>query len=241
MSMKIVLLIRRLRARPDGAASPRVLGICDQAALAAALTVARALPGASVGVLAAGGPGEDEALRHALAAGADTATRVDDPALATVDYQGIGRALAAAIRHLGADLLVCGDRSEDEAQGAVGPAVAEALGVPHLTGARDLGVDGGAIVLTRREAGVMRTLKLTPPALVAVAGQAAPAPAPAAGKTGSGITVLELSALGLQGAELRHREGLLGRAHPVRVARNATLVAEPAELVSRLREDHLLG
>jgi len=55
------------------------------------------------------------------------------------------------------------------------------------------------------------------------------------------IQVLDLSAVGLSAAELKHRDRCLGKAHPVRVVRNATLVKDPDELVARLREDRLLG
>ena len=40
-----------------------------------------------------------------------------------VDYLGTARVLAATARHLQHDLVVCGDRSQDELQGAMGPAV----------------------------------------------------------------------------------------------------------------------
>jgi electron transfer flavoprotein beta subunit len=241
--VKIVVLMRRLRARPEGGNAARLCGTCDEAALRAALTVRASTQGATVTALSAGqSASEDPVLRWALAAGADRAVRVDDPALATVDYQGLGRALGGATRQIGADLVLCGDRSEDEVQGAVGPAVAEALGVPHITGAHDVKLAAGAVTLTRREGGFVRTLRVILPALLGVTSHSgSPLPPQESLEPHKLIQVLDLAAVGLSAAELKHRDRCLGKAHPVRVVRNATLVKDPDELVARLREDRLLG
>jgi electron transfer flavoprotein beta subunit len=243
MSLKLVVLMRRLRARPDGAGAVRLCGTCDEAALRAALAARAAVPGSTVTVLAAGpAVSEDPVLRWALAAGVDRAMRVDDNALLTVDYQGLGRALGGAARSAGAELVLCGDRSEDEVQGAVGPAVAEALGIAHVTNVHDVKVAAGLATLTRREGGFVRTLRVKLPALLGVTSQGGAA-LPAHDKLDQSrpIQVLDLAAVGLSAAELKHRDRCLGKAHAVRVVRNATLVKDPDELVARLREDRLLG
>lgn len=248
--MKIVALLRRLRARPDGAPAGQLMGCCDEAALRAALAIKAAVPGATLCAVGAGPGGrEDAVLLQALALGADRAIRIDDPGLESVDYHGIARALAGAVKTCGFDLLLAGDRSEDEVQGAVGPAVAELLAVPHLTGVLDLrlpGADGGgdprAVLATRRDAGVVRTLRLPLPALLTIVSYAGKPLAPALGQAGKGpVATLDLAAVGIQAMELKHRDRCVGRAHPVRVARNATVVADPAELIARLRDDRLLG
>jgi electron transfer flavoprotein beta subunit len=248
----IVVLLRRLRVRPDAGvaagqgAPPALIGRCDAAALRAALQLRKPLGASAAIALAVGGAhSEDEVLRLALAAGADRAARVDDPSLGQLDYHGLARLLAAAVRREGAKLVLAGDRSEDEGQGAVGPAVAEALDVPHVTAARDLRADGAHVSFTRRDAGVVRTFKLALPALVTVAAQAGPevrSPPGAARPSGDGALIVhDLAALGLQEGELKHREALLGRAQAVRLARNATMVGDVADLVARLRDDRLLG
>jgi electron transfer flavoprotein beta subunit len=243
MSLKVIVLLRRLRARPDGAGATRLCGTCDEAALRAALAARAAVAGSTLVALSAGpAASEDGVLRWALAAGADKAVRVDDAALQTVDYQGLGRALGGAARSLGADLVLCGDRSEDEVQGAVGPAVAEALGIVHVTGVHDVKVVAGSATVSRREGGFERTLRLRLPALLGVTSQNGVALPPHDKlDTNRPIQALDLAAVGLSAAELKHRDRCLGKAHPVRVVRNATLVKDPDELVARLREDRLLG
>jgi electron transfer flavoprotein beta subunit len=244
--LRIVLLVRRLRARPDGTPAPRLVGACDESALRAALHLRAAAPGTTVTSLAAGpAAGQDPVLRWALAAGADRAARIDDPTLESVDYYGLGRVLAAASRHLGAELILCGDRAEDEVQGAVGPAAAEALGVPHVMGTFDLELGGGAIAFSRRESGLVRRLRLKPPGLLAVtsqhAGPTLPAPLGEDTSREGKVLSLDLGTVGLSAPELRHRDRCLGKAHAVRVVRNATLVRDTDDLVARLREDRLLG
>jgi electron transfer flavoprotein alpha/beta subunit len=229
----IVVLLRRLRAHPDGSPAADVIGACDAAALAAAVATGR-----EVAVVAAGPEREDEALRFALHRGAGRAARVWGDGLAGVDYHGVARVLAAAARKLGAELILTGDMSEDEGQGAVGPAVAEVLGVPHLTGAVDLSLAPQAVLATRRERGLVRTLRLPLPAVIAVRASAAALPAPVDGV--SGVDVWDLAALGIEQRELKHRDRCLGRPSPVRLHGKATLLSEPAELVARLRAEGLL-
>lgn len=240
--MNLVLLIRRVRARPDGQTTEALLGQCDAAALDAALVLRGNLPETHLTVIAAGPAArEDAVLRHALEQGADRALRLDeDDLLGDVDYYASARVLGAAIKRSPFDLVLVGDRSEDEGQGAVGPAVAEALGVPHVTGALDVAtVAAGAAEVTRRDHGQVRTLRLALPALVTITSfsrreRTAPSAAPPS------IEVVALDALGIRPPELKHRDRCLGRASPLRVARNATTLPSAEELVARLRDDHLL-
>lgn len=237
--MKLVVLVRRLRARPDGGPAAETLGCCDAAALETALALKRTVAGATVVAVAAGDAArEDAALAHALALGADRGLRVDDAAVKGLDYHGIARVLAAAVRHVGYDLVLAGDRSEDEVQGAVGPAVAEALGVPHLTGTLRVELEPGLARATRRDLGVVRTLRLKLPALLTIVTYDGERARP--GAAARAVEGLDFATLGIQAMELKHRDRCLGRAHPVRVLRNATLVSEADELIARLREDHLL-
>ncbi len=231
--MTTVVLLRRLRAHPDGSPAPEVIGSCDAAALAAALAL-----GGEVAVVAAGPEREDEALRFALRRGAGRAARVWGDGLAGVDYHGVARVLAAAARRVGAQLILTGDVSEDEGQGAVGPAVAEVLGMPHVTSAVGLAVEAPSVLATRRERGIVRTLRLPLPAVVTVRSSAAALPPPSDGA--GEVEVWDLAALGIETRELKHRDRCLGRPSPVRLRGKATLLREPAELIARLRAEGLL-
>jgi len=228
----IVVLLRRPLAAPDGTPAPALLGRCDDAALRAAVALST-----RVTVLAVGpAEREDASLRHAVGRGAERAVRVWDPGLDGVDYHATAQVLAAATRKLGFDLVLAGDRSDDEGDGAVGPAVAEALGVPHLTAAIDVGLDGDAARATRRDSGLERTLRVKLPAVVTVASSPA---APAAPSRAGRFATLDLGDLGIHASELRPRLHCQGTAS--QVAAPAPILAErPDELIARLARDHLL-
>ena len=74
-----------------------------------------------------------DALRRGLAMGADEAIQITDPALEGSDQFGIAKALAAYFRDKPFDLILAGRQAMDDDAGIVGLAVAESLGIPHVT------------------------------------------------------------------------------------------------------------
>jgi electron transfer flavoprotein beta subunit len=241
--------VRRLLATPEGALAPALLGPCEGAAFGTALALRAGLleRGTKVRleVLAVGPEREDELLRYALSCGADAALRAWHPDLAGTDYYAIARVLAAAVRHRGFSYVLCGDRSADEGLGATGPATAEFLGVPHLTGARDIRLDAepGALLARHRGGGVVRELRLPAPALLCVADGPRPPAANDVRPEPKGRrkrpTLLDLEALGLMAEELRHRRYLLGDAAE-RPAGHVEILPSAEELVRRLRDEGLI-
>jgi electron transfer flavoprotein beta subunit len=85
-----------------------------------------------VSVISVGGPRTKDALRQALAMGCDDATLVGGDGVDTLGPFGIASALKRAIDELKPDLVLCGKQASDDDQGFVGPALAEALGWPHV-------------------------------------------------------------------------------------------------------------
>ncbi len=77
----------------------------------------------------------DETLFHGLAMGADRAIVLRLPAGTRPEPAAAAQTLAAAIEPLAADLIFCGERAVDDDAAQVGPAVAEALGIPQICGA----------------------------------------------------------------------------------------------------------
>ena len=61
-----------------------------------------------------------EALRTALALGADNAILIEDPALKGADYLQLTNALAAAAKQINPDIILTGSRSVDYDQGQRG-------------------------------------------------------------------------------------------------------------------------
>ncbi len=126
----------------------RCLNFFDEIAVEAALRVKQAAGGAVYAISAGAGTGV-EAVRRALAMGADSAFLVDDPALSAAAPLTVARALAAVCAREGFDLVLAGRQATDDEAGLVGPMVAELLGVPCVTGVTALEVQEGAARVSR--------------------------------------------------------------------------------------------
>jgi electron transfer flavoprotein beta subunit len=182
-NMKIVVCVARVvdPAQPleiaprspslDEEALAHSLNAADAHALEAALQVRDALPDTEVTALSMGRPPCEEALRAGLAQGADVAVRLWDDAFEASDTLATARVLAAAVRRIGADLVLCGVHSSDGSTGQVGPQLAELLDVPLLTSVVGVEVQeqGGSLVAQRRAGRGYRLVERAPlPALCTV-------------------------------------------------------------------------
>ena len=95
-----------------------------------------------------------EAIRKALAMGAAKAVHISDPALAGTDAITTARVLAAAIARNPYDVVITATESTDGYTGVVPQAIAEFLGVPALTFAKEVSVSDGKVRIKRQtEAG----------------------------------------------------------------------------------------
>src|SRR5512137_1871651 len=113
----------------------------DEFALEAALRL-REQHGGKVSIVSYGPQRVVEAIRTALAMGADDAVLIDDPLLAEGDLLGAVRAMAAEVKELNPDIICCGARAVDYDQAQRGAMMAEFLGWPHLALAVSIDSDG---------------------------------------------------------------------------------------------------
>jgi electron transfer flavoprotein alpha subunit len=126
-----------------------------------------------------------DVLREALACGADEALHLTDPEWAGADCLVTARALAAAVdAHTDAEVVLVGLSSVDGNTTAVGPMVAELLGLPFVGAALDIDVaeeDGTRVLRTTLQSDEgLRSVQVALPAVVAVAERSCrPAKAPA--------------------------------------------------------------
>jgi electron transfer flavoprotein beta subunit len=147
---------------------PFVLNESDEYALEEGLKVAEAR-GGEVVVFSLGPARVKEALRKALAMGAARAVHLADPAFAGGDALATGRALAAAIRREGADLVITGSQSDDVGYGGTGSVVAGHLGWPHAWLVMGVEIEGATARVTREmESGRNEILRLPLPAVLEV-------------------------------------------------------------------------
>lgn len=115
----------------EGVAS--IVNPFDMYAIEEALRI-RERHGGRVTVMTMGPPQAAQALREALALGADDAVLLSDRAFAGADTLATSYTLARAIEKAGGfDLVICGKQAIDGDTAQVGPEVAEHLDVPHVT------------------------------------------------------------------------------------------------------------
>jgi electron transfer flavoprotein beta subunit len=106
----------------------------------------------TVTTLSMGPPDAEESLYETMAIGADEACLLTDRAFAGSDTIATTRVLAAGIRHLGQwDLILTGAESADGATGQIGPMLAEALAVPHVTNVREIEGDAESGLIVRKK------------------------------------------------------------------------------------------
>ncbi len=146
-----------------------VLNPFDEYALEAALQLKERIGGDAAVTVATMAPETGkEVVRKALAMGADDAVLLADPALEGSDLSGTAAALAALIKRVGFDLVICGTQSTDAITGELPGALAEHLGVPGLTFIRRLELDGRTIRAERETETGYQRISVDLPALVSV-------------------------------------------------------------------------
>jgi len=108
-------------------------------------------------------------MRRALAMGADRAILVTDPALAGSDALSTARVLASVLKKEEVDLVFCSTESTDGYTGMVPGGIAEFLGLPQLTFAREITVEGQKVVIKRVTMTGYQTVECPLPAVVTIA------------------------------------------------------------------------
>jgi electron transfer flavoprotein beta subunit len=109
-----------------------------------------------------------DALRKALAMGADRAVLVSDDSLAGSDLLGTAKALAGALEREGADLVLFGQQSADGGGACLWSAVAEHLRRPVISQVSELALDGSTLTGKRQTEFGYDTIRAPLPAVIAV-------------------------------------------------------------------------
>jgi len=109
-----------------------------------------------------------EALRKALAMGADRSVLVSDPSFEGADLVVTAAALAGALGREQADLVLFGQQSPDGNGACLWAAVAERLRLPVVSQVAELALEDGAVRGKRQTEVGYETLRAPLPAIVAV-------------------------------------------------------------------------
>lgn len=181
--MNIVVLVKQVpdpkeyaRIREDGTLDREkaraVINSCDRCALEAAIEIKEKYS-AKIIAISMGPQKAEDALREALAMGADEAILISDRRLRGSDTLATAYVLHRAILKLGhCDLILCGTETTDGGTAQVGPEVAEYIGIPQITYAEEFDIEGDFVEARRVvEAGCER-LRVRLPALLTIASTA---------------------------------------------------------------------
>jgi len=109
-----------------------VMNPYDEIAVEEALRIKDAQEG-KVTIISVGTDKTIEAIRTALAMGADEGILINDQEAKGCDALGIARILAAVLKDIPYDLIIAGQRAVDDDNYQVGAAVAEFLGIPGIS------------------------------------------------------------------------------------------------------------
>ncbi len=174
--MKIIVCIKQVpdtkggvQFNPDGtlnrAAMLTIMNPDDKAGLEAALRLKDEY-GAEVTVLTMGLPKAEDVLREAMAMGADKGILVTDRVLGGADTWATSTTIAGAIRNLEYDLIITGRQAIDGDTAQVGPQIAEHLGLPVISYAQDIKIDGDSVIVKRQYDDGYHMLKAKMPCLI---------------------------------------------------------------------------
>ena len=145
-----------------------VINYIDEFAIEEGLLLKEA-HGGEVTILTVGPERATESIRKALSMGADKAVHVSDEAIHGSDAVATAKVLAKALGGLEWDVAIAGSEATD-ARGAVVPALlAEVLGVPQLTHARKVTIDGSTVTIERVTDVGYEKVEGSTPAVISVA------------------------------------------------------------------------
>jgi electron transfer flavoprotein beta subunit len=177
--MNIVVLVKQVpdtwaerTLRPDDSTLDRasvdgVINELDEYAIEEGLRLAEA-HGGEVTILTMGPEKASESIRKALSMGADKAIHLIDDGLAGSDGLQTSAALAAVLGRTGFDLVIAGAESTDARMGVMAAMLAERLGVPQVSLASKVEVDGSQLTIHRQTDYGYDTVAASLPAVISV-------------------------------------------------------------------------
>jgi len=162
----------KVAVNPDGtlnrASMQTITNPDDMNALEAALKI-KDETGCKVIVVTMGPPPAAGMLREALAMGADEAVLVSAREFGGSDTYATSQVLAAAIDTIGVendDIVICGRQAIDGDTAQVGPQIGEKLGLPQITYAADIKMEGKTVTVQRMLEDGYMTIKTQTPCLI---------------------------------------------------------------------------
>jgi electron transfer flavoprotein beta subunit len=146
----------------------RKISDLDKRALEAAIRL-REKHGGEVIALTVGAGSKETTMLEALSIGADSAHIVSEDILKGIDSLVTSKIIDKIIGKIGDfDLIICGEMTLDSLSSQVGPRIGELLGLPQVTYARNIEIEGDVLKAERDLDVTVETVKTVLPALVTV-------------------------------------------------------------------------
>jgi electron transfer flavoprotein beta subunit len=177
--MNIVVCVKQVpdtwaerKLQPDDSTLDRgsvdgLINELDEYAIEEGLRLAEA-HGGEVTILSMGPQKASESIRKALSMGADKAVHVLDDGLHGTDGLGTSAVLAKVLTRIGFDVVILGSESTDARMGVLPAMLSERLGVPQMSMANKVEIDGSAITIHRQTDHGYDTVQASLPAVVSV-------------------------------------------------------------------------
>ena len=144
----------------------------DPQATEAALRLKDAGGEGRITVVSLGADSARDAIKHALAMGADEGVLLSDPAFENIDSFQTAVALAKAIEKISdCDLVLMGRAAADWDMGVAPLGVAELLGIPAVTIAKSMTADGSTLTVERVLDDGFQTVEVDLPAVVSISNE----------------------------------------------------------------------
>ena len=259
--MEIVVLVKQvpdtesmISIADDGASIKKedikwIMNPYDELAVEEALQIRDAQSG-TVTILSMGPQKAIEAIRTALAMGADQGVHINDPAAEGSDALATAKLLAAALKQMPHDLIIAGHRAVDEDNYQVASAVAEYLGIPQISMVvkTELGdgkikchrtVEGGSVVVEASLPAMITTQRgLNEPRYASLPGIMKAKKKPVDEKTIADLGV-DLSAVGAENRKVKIKAlNFPPQRQAVRMIEGETPADIAAELIRVLHEEN---
>lgn len=180
-----------------------------------------------------------QAIKEALAKGADRALHLEDAAFANLDAHATAKALAAAIRKENPDLVLTGLQSDDFGFAQTGVILAENLGLPHSTIVMEIQTEGDHLKVKRElEGGWFQWIEMPLPAVLTIqSGINKPRYATLKGimsAKNKPLQKLTAQDLGLDTEALKPRQMISRIYIPAKTAQTEFIEGNPKEIAERL-------
>ncbi len=189
-------------------------------------------------------------LKDALSRGPMEGVWIKDDLADSADGQATATVLAAAVKKIGCpEILLFGEGSSDQYGQQVGPRVAALLGIPAITFASDIRLDGESVIVTRKLENSVQTVTAKMPVVITVLPEInkprIPGLKQVLGAAKKKVTEITIAELGLEKAQIQPQNKVVSLQGFVMkrknmIYKNESTAAMVASLVENLHKDGVL-